>query len=160
MNLKRVDTQSLWELLKNDSHLQIFVSFASFVVLFYVCMFLFTLVDRAYKLNADRAAKIGTVSRLVSSIHALIVTTLTLYIMINESKFESIENKVSYMPYEVIVDFNIVTGYLLFDLVAMVVYKEIFEGAFIVHHVVSITGFYACINQHLLAFYALYRLMS
>ena len=84
-----------WErFLTADSHLQIFVFFTLFLFMFYATLYLFDNLNSVFKWNIERSTQIQGASRIISSINAVAVTIITLYVLLTEKKFATLENKV------------------------------------------------------------------
>lgn len=102
--------------------------------------------------------KIEWNSRVVSTIHSLVVGTLGLYILFfDESKAEPLWGR------SLIVELNIsiATGYLISDLVIMLLNWEVFgEFGYILHHVTAIYGFVLLLIFRTLEYIGNFRLLA
>ncbi|CAF1086891.1 unnamed protein product [Brachionus calyciflorus] len=129
-----------------------------FAFIFYLSLYLF----RKYWISfsqLDSSIQIQFISRVVSSIHALIVTLLGSYVLIADHDLYS--NKLIYKSDIIILNYNMVIGYLFMDFLLMIYYKkEIFEWQFVVHHVVSATACIVASNYGYFAYIAALRTLS
>lgn len=156
------EKKSLFEQqLRVDKHLQMFVSFVFFSVLFYASLFATRIYLAVFKKNnhsLKHSDLIQLVSRIVSSVHAIIATFLSVRVLIYNRDLR--DNQLIYSSFETSLIGNIVIGYMVFDFIAMLRYKEIFEWQFVVHHAVSVSAFYASSLYGVFAYIALFRLTS
>lgn len=152
--------ESAWNSMFQSNHAQMFLFFSFFWALFYFSIYMFSSLHRKYKIDylAETAARKKMSIRVTSTIHAVCVTILAILTLISDNKLH--QNKLLYNTPEISLTLNIVIGYMIYDLITMIAFKELFELESIIHHMVSAIAFYACTNYGVFTFIALARLTS
>lgn len=152
--------ENAWNSVFTTNHAQMFLFFSFFWVMFYFSIYMFWSLHRKYKIEcmADAVVRKKISIRVTSTIHAVSVTILAILTLITDSKLH--RNKVLYNTPEISFTLNLVIGYMAYDLITMLAYKELYEFESIIHHIVSAIAFYACTNHGVFTFIALARLTS
>ncbi|CAF0809336.1 unnamed protein product [Brachionus calyciflorus] len=129
-----------------------------FASIFYISLYLFRKYWVSFN-RLDASVQIQFISRVVSSIHALIVTLLGSYVLIADHDLYS--NKLIYKSDIIILNYNMVIGYLFIDFLLMIYYKkDIFEWQFVLHHLVSSAACIISSNYGYFAYIAALRTLS
>uniref|UniRef100_A0A3B1IGG8 Si:dkey-10f21.4 n=1 Tax=Astyanax mexicanus TaxID=7994 RepID=A0A3B1IGG8_ASTMX len=98
-------------------------------------------------------------SRVPSTIHALVVGLLCLYILLFDEATR--RDPVWGDPTLVKLNVGITSGYLISDLLLMVFYWNIIgEKFFVIHHLAALYAYYYVLSQGLLPYFANFRLLS
>lgn len=136
-----------------DNHIQMLLGVLFFMTLFRTCK---TLLLKYAKIDPIILNEL--VSRINSYVHAVTVTYLSLKILFTDSELHM--NKTLYRSQDISMTLNIVIGYMLVDLFLILYYEEMKDPEHVMHHIVSITAFYACSMIGIFPFIALSRLAS
>lgn len=143
-----------------NSHMQMIMSFSFFWIVFYFSIYMFWTLHTKFKIEclANHATRKKMSIRITSSIHAVLVTILAILVLLFDEELN--QNRLLYQTPEISLTLNIVIGYMCYDLITMLAYKELYEFESIIHHVVSATAFYACTHYGVFTYIALLRLTS
>jgi hypothetical protein len=82
------------------------------------------------------------VLRIISSLHAAIVTCSSLYILCTNKELG--QNKLIYSSFEISFTLNLTVGYMAYDILIMYLHRSEFDLFSLVHHLVAIVSFYSC----------------
>lgn len=136
---------------------QMFVFSATFFFLF---QFLIQYMPKRFSwfLNLQPHLQVGTVIRIISTIHAIIATFLSILILSTDHGLSN--NKLIYSSFGISFTLNLSIGFLAFDCLIMFLHRNEFELGYGVHHCVSIIAFYRCTTDGVFPYIALSRLMS
>ncbi|XP_062873023.1 transmembrane protein 56-B-like [Trichomycterus rosablanca] len=98
-------------------------------------------------------------SRLVSTVHALVVGFLCLYILVFDEATK--KDPIWGDPTLVKVNVAMTTGYLISDLLLMIYFWEfIGEKYFVIHHLAALYAYYYVLSQGILPYFANFRLLA
>lgn len=145
---------------RSSKHLQMVTSFLFFFLLFYVSLFSLRVYLAIFRKNHSLRYidLIQFVSRITSTVHAVVATVLAAKVLLTDKNLY--ENQLVYSSFQTALISNFVIGYMVFDLITMAKYKEVFEWQFLLHHIVSVSAFYASSIYGVFAYIALFRLTS
>ncbi|CAF3423006.1 unnamed protein product [Rotaria socialis] len=134
-------------------------SFAFFLILYkFINPWLSNFFVNNYK-NLNEAQKIDWSTRINSSINALIVGTICVYMMIADRGLAA--NPLVYKSYLLKTNLSIVIGYLLSDtLISTIHYKAIGDPFSIAHHTVSTYAFGYVLTLNVMPYFANFRLLA
>ncbi|XP_072500172.1 TLC domain-containing protein 4 [Notamacropus eugenii] len=137
----------------------VFTSFLMFQLLFHVVSSWFSaqVTSGFNKLSTQK--KIEWNSRIASTFHSLLVGSLCLYILFFDEA--TIADPLWGEPSLVQVNLAIVSGYLLSDILLILLYwKVIGDKFFIIHHSAALYAYYFVLTQGLLAYFGNFRLLA
>lgn len=135
---------------------EISFTFAMFMALY--IYFMQKLRTMSYFKDASGKSLKNIVVRINSSIHAALMTIAAIHIVFYDPDLST--SKITYSTYEIYFTLNFVIGYMLYDIVLMCIYREIFDLSSIGHHLVSIIAYFACSRTDMFALTGIFRLIS
>ncbi|XP_063154352.1 TLC domain-containing protein 4 [Candoia aspera] len=109
--------------------------------------------------NLDQKKKIEWNTRTVSTFHALVVGIFCVYILLYDEASNA--DRVWGDPSTVQLNLAITSGYLISDLLLIILYwKAVGDIFFVIHHVVALYAYYFVLDRGLLAYFANFRLLA
>lgn len=134
------------------------ISFFTFQLFFHLVSSWFSAKVCTGFSNLSPQKKIEWNSRVVSTVHSLVVGTLGLYILFfDESKDDPLWSESSLVD----VNISIASGYLFSDLVILLLnWKVIGDMGFILHHCTALYAYVLLLNNGVLRYIGNYRLLA
>lgn len=137
--------------------LHITASCAFFFTTFRIILALFRKKVKWFK-QIDERLQPNTAIRINSNFHSIIAVALATYILWTDMDLSA--NKFLYSSSLIQFTLNTSSGFLLYDILLIIIYREEFEWSYMLHHTVSIVAFYSCATHGVFPFIALFRLLS
>lgn len=134
-------------------------SFITFQILFHFVSYQFSAKVSSGFNNLSNEKKIEWNSRVVSTCHSLLVGIFGLYLFLFDE--ETIADPLWGDPTPVNVNIAIASGYLISDLLIIILnWKVIGDKFFIIHHCSALSAYYFVLKDGVLAYIANFRLLA
>ncbi|RNA10660.1 transmembrane 56-B-like [Brachionus plicatilis] len=137
-------------------YLEIVSFFLFFSLVFYTSLHLLAKHWKSFR-TLNSKVQIQFVSRIVSSVHSVLVFLISVYILLTDEK---ISQKIIYSSPIIIANSCIVIAYFLNDLMMILWYRELFDIQFLLHHIVALISSIFSMKYDVFFYFVLMRLLS